>query len=44
MSEDSETSTTNVNAAAGSTAGIVGGTVHNSTVYISAPTDPPAKK
>lgn len=44
MSEDSEKSTTNVSAEAGSTAGIVAESVHNSTVYMSAPNDPPARK
>jgi hypothetical protein len=44
MSDDSETPTTNVSAEAGSTAGIVAGEVHNSTVYISTPNDPPSRK
>ncbi|MFI0469164.1 hypothetical protein ACH347_34255 [Saccharopolyspora sp. 5N102] len=44
MSEDSGTSTTKVSVEAGSTAGIVAGAVHNSTVYVSTPTDPPSRK
>ncbi|MEV0088706.1 hypothetical protein [Saccharopolyspora sp. NPDC050642] len=44
MSENSETSTTKVSVEAGSTAGIVAGAVHNSTVYVSTPADPPIRK
>ncbi|MER7076937.1 hypothetical protein SAMN02982929_00871 [Saccharopolyspora kobensis] len=44
MSEESEKPTTKVSAEPGATVGIVADSVHNSTVYVSAPADPPARK